>query len=322
MLSHRDLARQAAQTGFQLEPLEKVARLLELLESLSRHPYLKGRIVLKGGTALNLFVFDVPRLSVDIDLNYIGTVDRETMLAERVTFEKAIQAVCGRLGLSARQAPTEHAGGKWRLGYSSVSGRQGNLELDVNFLLRVPLWPPSLQDSRRIGSFGARGVRVLDLHELAAGKLAALFSRETSRDLFDVGNLLLHESFDWERLRLAFVVYGGVNRRDWRRVAIEDVKGAPGDLSRHLVPVLRADLVPDRRLVEDWTERLVANCRELISNLLPLRPHEVEFLTCLNDGGSVVPELLTRDQALQEAIRSQPGLLWKARNVREHRSKK
>lgn len=45
--------------------LEKVAYLLGLREALSRHPSLKGKLALKGGTALNLFVFHIPRLSVD-----------------------------------------------------------------------------------------------------------------------------------------------------------------------------------------------------------------------------------------------------------------
>ena len=82
-LTANELAREAAATGFQTEPLEKVILLLELLEAIRSHPFLKERAVLKGGTALNLFRFDVPRLSVDIDLNYIGAVDREGMLADR-----------------------------------------------------------------------------------------------------------------------------------------------------------------------------------------------------------------------------------------------
>jgi hypothetical protein len=54
------------QKVFKLNPREKVQRLLELLVSLRSHPFLKERIALKGGTALNLFVFRLPRLSVDI----------------------------------------------------------------------------------------------------------------------------------------------------------------------------------------------------------------------------------------------------------------
>jgi predicted nucleotidyltransferase component of viral defense system len=114
-LTANELAREAAATGFQTEPLEKVILLLELLEAIRSHPFLKERVALKGGTALNLFRFDVPRLSVDIDLNYIGAVDREGMLADRPKIEQALHAVCGRVGVQRRRVPSDHAGGKWRL---------------------------------------------------------------------------------------------------------------------------------------------------------------------------------------------------------------
>ena len=70
--------------------------LLRLLEGFQAHPFLKGRLALKGGTALNLFEFNVPRLSVDIDLNYIGAIDLEKMQAERPKIEQALKAVCQR----------------------------------------------------------------------------------------------------------------------------------------------------------------------------------------------------------------------------------
>lgn len=82
-LTDTELQRLAAETGFSVEPLTKVLSLMELMEAIRSHPFLKSRVALKGGTALNLFVFDVPRLSVDIDLNYIGATDRETMLGDR-----------------------------------------------------------------------------------------------------------------------------------------------------------------------------------------------------------------------------------------------
>lgn len=119
-LSLEGLRREAGRTGFRPEVLEKVHWLLDLLQAMRRHPYLKSRVVLKGGTALNLFVFDVPRLSVDIDLNYIGALDRETMLAERPVLERAMEAVTSRLGLVLQTAPDAHAGGKWRLRHESA----------------------------------------------------------------------------------------------------------------------------------------------------------------------------------------------------------
>ena len=77
------LARIAAETGFRGEMLEKVAQLLNLLRAIRGDAFLRARLALKGGTALNLFHFELSRLSVDIDLNYIGSADRETMVAER-----------------------------------------------------------------------------------------------------------------------------------------------------------------------------------------------------------------------------------------------
>ncbi len=82
----------------------------------------------KSGTALNHFELDLPRLSVDIDLNYVGIPEREEMLAHHPQVEKAIKAVFLREGLTIKRVPNERAGGKWRLGYQTFSGQSGSLE--------------------------------------------------------------------------------------------------------------------------------------------------------------------------------------------------
>lgn len=316
-LTPQDVSREVASTGFGGEPLEKVFRLMALLDALNSHPYLKTRVALKGGSALNLFYFDVPRLSVDVDLNYVGAADRETLLAERPRLEQAVHAVCSREGLTVRRMPSEHAGGKWRLTYVGSTGSPGNLELDVNFMLRTPLWSPQIADCRPVGSFRAAPVTVLDLHELAAGKLAALLSRSANRDIYDAHRLLVAPALDHLRLRLAFVVYGGMNRKDWRTVSPEDVKGDPAGARHDLVPMLRAGAAPARGEVAAWLDRLVAECRERLAVVLPLRARELEFLERLNGAGDLAPMVLTDDAAMQAILRDHPGLKWKALNVRK-----
>ena len=316
MLTPAELAQEAEDAGFPVASLKKAQRLLRLLEMLRGHPFLKERIALKGGTALNLFVFDVPRLSVDVDLNYIGAADRDTMLSERPRVDQAIEAVAERLGLLVRRAPEEHAGGKWRLSYADADGRSGALELDVNFLHRVPLWPVSVVDSRPVGSISASAIPMLDRHELASGKLAALFARKTSRDLFDARSLLREARLDRERLRLGFVVYGGASPRDWRTIALDDVQADTKEMERELLPLLRASLVPAPSDLAAWSHQLVVECRDLLGVLLPLAAHELDFLTRLNDGGEVVPDLLTADPAMQAKIAASPALKWKALRVR------
>ena len=130
-LSREWLQREATATGFRVEILEKVAQLLDLLDGFNRHPYLKGRLALKGGTALNLFVFDVPRLSIDIDLNYVGQIDREAMLAERPEVERALEAVCGRAGIAIDRTPGAHAGG-------NLPGASPSLSCDSGRSSRAP----------------------------------------------------------------------------------------------------------------------------------------------------------------------------------------
>lgn len=317
-LTPQDLASVVATTGFAAEPLEKVLRLMSLLGALTSHPFLKPRIALKGGTALNLFHFEVPRLSVDIDLNYIGAVDRDTMLAERPKVEQAMQAVCSREGLTVKRVPTDHAGGKWRLTYLGARGGQGNLELDVNFMLRTPLWPCPMRDCHPVGAFRSEPIRILDLHELTAGKLAALLARSASRDIFDAHALLANPDLDPAKLRLGFVVYGGINRRDWRTVSPADVVLDPNEVQTALVPMLRADRAPARHEIAVWTKKLEMECRERLSLVLPLSEHELEFLRRLNDEGEIVPELLTADSGIQATLHTHPGLKWKAQNVRKH----
>jgi predicted nucleotidyltransferase component of viral defense system len=88
--SRESLARIAGETGHPPATLEKVLRLLDLLDEIARDDALHGRFALKGGTALNLFHLELERLSVDIDLNYVGAYDRATMLAERPLLEAAL----------------------------------------------------------------------------------------------------------------------------------------------------------------------------------------------------------------------------------------
>ncbi|MBU4174382.1 MAG: nucleotidyl transferase AbiEii/AbiGii toxin family protein [Actinobacteria bacterium] len=317
-LSREQLMNTASATGFRPDVLEKAILLLDLLERLQDHPSLEGKLVLKGGTALNLFYFDMPRLSVDIDLNYIGAAGRETMLSERPDIKKAIQAVCSRESFTITRIPKEHAGGKWRLRYESATGEGGNLELDINYMYRLPLWPIVSKDSNILGSFQAKEIPLVDIHELAAGKLAALLARHQARDLFDNHRLLRSGMLDHKRIRLAFVVYGAMNRRDWRTVSIEDVDFEEEEIERQLVPTLNRDIVTGIESPRAFGTTLVTECKEALSVVLPFTEQESEFLDLLLDNGVIKPELLTSDIDMQERIASQPMLAWKALNVKQH----
>lgn len=309
----------AESTGFKMEMVEKVLHLLNLLNTLNSHPFLKGKWVLKGGTALNMFVLDFPRLSVDIDLNYIGVVNREEMLADRPRIEQAVQAVFSREGFNIKRVPDEHAGGKWRLGYQNFNGQSGNIEVDLNFMFRQPLWDIRSADSYPLGNFQAWNIPVLDLHELAAGKLAALLARRQARDLFDSHWILKMDDLERNRLRIAFVVYGGMNRKDWRTVSIEEVDFDTAELGRQLIPALHVRTIQEKSSPMEYGTQLVEECRKALSIVLPFTDAEQEFLDLLLDKGEIDSTILTADTKLQQRIQRQPLLEWKALNIRKYK---
>ncbi len=139
MITRSRLESVAKESGFRPVIVEKVLRLRNILWRLDRHPTTEGKWLLKGGTALNILHLDVPRMSVDIDLNYVGSVDRVGMIAERPGFEAALVSICEREGCTVKRTPSEHAGGKFRLRFASAVGGSQNLEVDVSYVARVPL---------------------------------------------------------------------------------------------------------------------------------------------------------------------------------------
>ena len=162
---------------------------------------------------------------------------------------------------------------------------------------------------------------MVDVHELAAGKLSALLSRRQARDLFDCSNLFRMDGLDREHLRLAFVVYGAMSRKDLRTVAPNDVDFDIADLEQRLIPTLRATGVESIRK-DHFGKGLVEDCRNFLAGLLPFTEAEMELLNRVLNKREIAPELLTADEDLQDRIRRHPLLEWKAVNVREFRKNK
>ncbi len=306
--------------GFAPQQLEKVIRLKQLLHEIQEHRDLKDQFVMKGGTALNLFQFEWPRLSVDIDLNYIGEPDKNKMLEQREKIEKAVVGIVKREGYSIVSQKKVYAATFWKLTYPRQWGGRDTIKIDLSFLMRVPLFPPQKRSSYSPGIFESCSFGVLDLHELTAGKLRALFERKASRDLYDVCNLLQSFNFRREWLRTAFVTYGSFASKmhDWRDVCLDDITYNLDDIKNNLMPMLRNE---EKEIISDinfWAEELVERCRNRLHIVLPFTDKEIEFLDGVIDKGEIQPELLTEDKEIQKAIRQNPGLQWKIRNVRKH----
>lgn len=305
-------------TGFEALYLEKVLRLMDILNVFYQDEVLKDKYALKGGTALNLFHFKIPRLSVDIDLNYIG-LDRATMQKDREQHEKHLANTLSKMGYSLKRIPDKHAGGKWRMGYNSVSKTLQNIEFDLNYMHRIPLLPLEIKDSYPLGDFKSNGITVLNINELAAGKFCALLSRTKSRDLFDAYELLCSDKLDKKSLRACFVVYAGFNKADFSKInSFEPMPLEPQQFRQELIDMLPADTAPSAQEQEAYTKNLTEVCKEKISMILPFTENEQQFLHNVNRKGIIKPELLNVSDEMRDKIQKHPMLQWKVLNVRKH----
>jgi len=160
---------------------------------------------LKGGTAINLFWRDMPRLSVDVDLTYLPLEPRVQSLATIDVAMKRIAEKIRRSIADVQVVKTQHEGAVIRL---FVRAGDVQIKIEVTPVLRGCVFEP---ETRRVSSkveetFGFAEMRVVSFADLYAGKLVAALDRQHPRDLFDVRELLAKEGID-ENLRRAFIVY-------------------------------------------------------------------------------------------------------------------
>lgn len=238
--SREYLDRLAAATTFPVDTLEKVLRLIRMLDLVSRHPFLGTRLALKGGTAINLFFRPAPRLSVDLDFNYIGAPDRPGMLREKPDIERAVEQLAVGEGYQLQRGPEEHAGRKLYLGYWNVLDVQDRIEIDLNYLFRIPLAVPErLTGWTPDPDVPCQGF-ILGRNEVMAGKVFALLDRVAARDLYDAADFALAPPSDPSAFRRLFIALSGVLPRPLTEYDLRHLRAySQGDLDRELVPFLR-----------------------------------------------------------------------------------
>lgn len=319
--SRETLQRVAGETGYQPGTLEKVVRLFDLLQEIMDDEALRDRFALKGGTALNVFHLNLDRLSVDIDLNYIGALDRAAMLAERSNLEAALTRILEAQGYQVRRQPEEHAGGKWIARHASSLGGQGSLEVDINFMMREPLFGVERMNSVTLGGAEAKNVLVLDRNEIVAGKLVALLSRRAARDLFDARRIFAMSGLDWRGIKAAMLGIGAAGRGDWRAMSVDAIGVDQKELQAKLLMCLPRSYFDAHGSVESWTAAAIEECRNELQPMLALSDNERAFLDGVIDKGEIDASLLDADAGLQQRIGRMPMLNWKAENVKKNAGK-
>ena len=181
----------------------QVSLLIRILPSVAKEEC----FALKGGTAINLFIRDMPRLSVDIDLTYLPVASRGESLA---AIDAAMKRIAQRIRDILRGAQIVPSVTNPEKAVIKLLIRHDNVQvkIEVTPVLRGCVYEPELRSvSASVEDmFGFAETRVASFADIYAGKIVAALDRQHPRDLFDVRDLLAREGID-DNLRRAFIVY-------------------------------------------------------------------------------------------------------------------
>jgi predicted nucleotidyltransferase component of viral defense system len=246
---------------------------VRLLLDIAPAVFRSGLFAMKGGTALNLFVQDMPRLSVDIDVVFIDHVpDREAALAAIRAELRNIQQALQDRGLEVR-LPGNAQGDEVRL---SVRSADAQVKVEVNFVFRGTVlmiqlqpWALSAQD------FFTTNVMlpVLATPELYGSKLVAAMDRQHPRDIFDVMHML--QRFGWtSEVVDCFVAYLAGHNRPVHEVLFGTVKALEPAFTNEFVGMTRDEVSLETlsetqaRLRHELPRQLTADHRQFLLSLV------------------------------------------------------
>jgi len=250
---------------------------VRLLTQIAPLVFADGVFALKGGTAINLFARDMPRLSVDLDLVFPDyTLPREEALA---SINEAIRSSAARL--TARGFLT-HTIASADAGETKLIVRRGNVELkvEVNFVMRGTVYPvrnASLSPRASEVLLADLELPVVSLEDMYGGKLVAAMDRQHPRDLFDCLQLFAHEGIT-PAIRRAFVVYLACHNRPVHEVLFPSIRDISQEYERTFKgmtaePVELSELVAAReRLIREIQQGLDSNERKFLISFVRNQP--------------------------------------------------
>lgn len=306
------LGRQARALGFVRDTFEKVCRLADILSFMEKDPVLANSLALKGGTAINLTIFDLPRLSVDIDLDFSNNVSRDDMLTEREEITDHLIRYMTAAGyvLSAK-SKQYHALDSFVYEYTNAGGAKDNLKIEINYMLRCHVLPLEKRPVKL--PWLKEKVNVLSVAplEIFAAKVVALLSRTAPRDLYDIANLQKYNLFSADELpllRKCAVFYSAI-------AAEKAPTTFNFDTIRELDPHrIRTDLTPVLRRTERFDlQPAQENTIAFLSGFMLPTVDELIFWQSFNNK-EYRPDLIFSDPVQLERILQHPMARWKCRS--------
>jgi predicted nucleotidyltransferase component of viral defense system len=309
------LTEQARRFGFQTAAFEKVTRLVDVLRFLNEMAELRESLALKGGTAINLTVFNLPRLSVDIDLDFTGDLSKEETRRKRDNINATLDRYMTAQGYVQRdKSKRTHILDSFVYSYTNAAGNADNIKVEINYSLRCHLLPTVEADAQTDGAFASFPVRTLNPVEIFASKIVALSGRAAARDLYDLNNMVYFGLFDEPDLTLLrkcavfyLAIAGDVGAQSFQFQRITDI--TPYKIRTALYPVIRNA----ERFDLDTAQKQVSG---FLCENMALNEQEQRFLQRFA-AGRYEPQLLFDDDQILERIAHHPMAVWRTQQIRQ-----
>lgn len=314
LYSKTDLDKIAKESGFIRDNLEKVVRLVDVLNYFNTNPLLSNTLALKGGTAINLTVFNLPRLSVDIDLDFVTECSKEEMFVSREQINKEILIYMFTQDYTlSPNTKNPHSLDSWAFFYQNAGGNKDNIKIEINYSMRNHIYP-LVKANTNVNFLSSISIQSLAPLELFGSKIKALMERTAARDLYDVYNMISQSIFSEDELNslrkvvIFYLAVGGSNspKTSYSFEVLDKLKFP--QIRAHLMPVLRKsehfDFEEAKREVKDFLTKFVV-----------LTDHEKSFVENFNNH-LYTPELLFNSLDILERIKQHPMAIWKTGVVR------
>lgn len=303
-------------TGFIQSTLEKVERLIRILEWMNSDEKLNKLLALKGGTAINTAVFNFPRLSVDIDLDLTENLSKEEMIKERETIHNLLinYLNSNNYKINMEKSKDVYALDSIVAEYIDIKGNIDNIKIEINYMNRVHILETKKIDVST-DVFKDKNLTIHCIHpiEIYAAKLCALLSRTTARDLYDVYTLSKYDLFDDEEKKLLkqcfMLEYIAVNDYKLKDMKIDNIERLKRqDIKTKLLPTLK-----DRNPRNSNIDEMKQSVREYSKDILIVDDKTKEFYDKFQKG-IYEPELLFDNEEIIERIKEHPMIIWKLNN--------
>ncbi|MEK1932639.1 MAG: nucleotidyl transferase AbiEii/AbiGii toxin family protein [Pararhizobium sp.] len=241
-------------------------------------PYIgeEKAFALKGGTAINLFYRDLPRLSVDIDLTYLPVKPREESLTE---IDETLDRIGGNISQHLRGAKVRRIAGGGNETRLEVSQGATVIKVETSPVARGTVHPVEIRtvNEKVEDEFGFVEMQVLSFEDLFAGKLHAAVDRQHPRDLFDVKLLYANEGFT-DALFRTFLIYVASSGRPPHELLAPSITDIEATFRQEfegmtIEPVKLEDLLEARkRLLADIRDKLAPQARTFLLSLHDCAP--------------------------------------------------